>query len=123
MCTFSLNWFYYRIRDAEDELAVKQFQTHWFLEGLLTQTLIVHLLRTGKLPFVQSRASIHLSLATAAIMAIGFALPWIPIFHHVLSFENPRPSFVGFLALELLLYCIEVEIVKRIYIKLFKRWL
>lgn len=123
VCTFSLGRFYYGIRTAEDSHDVSVFQTHWFLQGLLTQTLIVHLLRTGKIPFVQSRASTHLSLSTAIIMAVGFSLPWIPALHRALAFQNPRPTYVGFLAAELLLYCIEIQLVKMLYVKLFKRWL
>lgn len=123
ICTFLLGWYYYGIRTTEDPVAVSQFQTHWFLQGLLTQTLIVHLLRTAKLPFVQSRSSIHLGLSTAAIMAIGFVLPWIPAFHNALSFVNPNGSFIGFLLVELVAYCVEVQLVKMAYIKLFKSWL
>ncbi|KAJ4154756.1 hypothetical protein LMH87_000035 [Akanthomyces muscarius] len=123
VCTFLLGWFYYGIRTTEDATAVSQFQTHWFLQGLLTQTLIVHLLRTAKLPFVQSRSSIHLGLSTAAIMAIGFVLPWIPAFQSALSFVNPKGTYIGFLFAELLAYCIEVQLVKMAYIKLFKNWL
>ncbi len=123
ICTFLLGWYYYGIRTTEDPVAVSQFQTHWFLQGLLTQTLIVHLLRTARLPFVQSRSSIHLGLSTAAIMAIGFVLPWIPAFHSALSFVNPKGTYIGFLFAELLAYCIEVQLVKMAYIKLFKQWL
>ncbi|KAJ3499081.1 hypothetical protein NLG97_g607 [Lecanicillium saksenae] len=123
VCTFLLGWFYYGIRTTEDPYAVSQFQTHWFLQGLLTQTLIVHLLRTAKIPFVQSRSSIHLGLSTMAIMVIGFVLPWIPAFHSALSFVNPKGTYIGFLFAELVAYCIEVQLVKMVYIKLFKVWL
>ncbi|KID84214.1 magnesium-translocating P-type ATPase family protein [Metarhizium guizhouense ARSEF 977] len=121
--TFSLGWFFYGIQTADDAVDVKRFQTHWFLQGLLTQTLIVHLLRTAKIPFIQSRAAKPLALSTTAIMIIGFVLPWIPPVQRGLSFEQPAPSYVGFLVAELLLYCIEVQIVKMIYIKIFKTWL
>ncbi|KAG5915785.1 hypothetical protein E4U42_007910 [Claviceps africana] len=121
--TFTLGWFYYGIQNVDDDEAVRRFQTHWFLQGLLTQTLIVHLLRTAKLPFVQSRAALSLSLSTGAIMVIGFVMTWIPPIQHGLSFAQPAPSYVGFLIAELLLYCIEVQIVKMIYIKIFKTWL
>ncbi|EFY89523.1 magnesium-translocating P-type ATPase family protein [Metarhizium acridum CQMa 102] len=121
--TFSLGWFFYGIQTTEDPVSVMRFQTHWFLQGLLTQTLIVHLLRTAKIPFIQSRAAKPLALSTTAIMIIGFVLPWIPPVQRGLSFEQPAPSYVGFLVAELLLYCIEVQIVKMIYIKIFKTWL
>lgn len=123
ICTFCLGWFFYNIKTTDDPNAVLMFQTHWFLQGLLTQTLIVHMLRTSKIPFLQSRSSLPLGLSTALIMTIGFVLPWIPTFQKALSFVSPAPSFVGFLAAELLVYCLEVQVVKMIYIKIFKTWL
>jgi Mg2+-importing ATPase len=54
------------------------FQTGWFVESLLTQTLIIHVIRTNRMPFLQSRASWPLTLTTAAIMAVGVWLPHSP---------------------------------------------
>ncbi len=51
------------------------FQTGWFVESLLTQTLIIHVIRTSKIPFLQSRASWPLIATTAVIMTIGVLLP------------------------------------------------
>jgi Mg2+-importing ATPase len=55
------------------------FQTGWFVESLMTQTLIIHIIRTNKIPFVQSRASLSLTLTTLAIMAFGAWLPYSPL--------------------------------------------
>ncbi|KFY02780.1 hypothetical protein V490_00405, partial [Pseudogymnoascus sp. VKM F-3557] len=99
ICTFSINWFYYGIRDPGDTLGLEKFHTHWFLTGLLTQTLVVHLLRTEKIPGLQSRAAKPLIFSTVTIILIGFAVPYIPPFAHALGLVNPNPSFVGFLAL------------------------
>ena len=55
------------------------FHTGWFVESLLTQTLIVHIIRTNRIPFVGSRASLPLSLATLAVAAVGIALPYSPV--------------------------------------------
>ena len=51
------------------------FQSGWFVVGLLTQTLIVHMIRTQKIPFIQSTASTPVVLLTALIMAIGIYIP------------------------------------------------
>jgi Mg2+-importing ATPase len=51
------------------------FQTGWFVESLLTQTLIIHVIRTNRVPFLQSRASTPLLVTTATIMAVGVWLP------------------------------------------------
>ena len=52
------------------------FQTGWFVESLLTQTLIIHIIRTAKIPFLESRASTALITTTIIIAAIGIALPF-----------------------------------------------
>lgn len=83
----------------------------------------MHLLRTAKIPFLQSRAAMPLTLSTAGIMAISFAIPWIPPFQQALSFARPAATYVGILAAQLVLYCIEVQLVKMVYIRVFKTWL
>ena len=55
------------------------FQTGWFVESLMTQTLIIHVIRTNKIPFIQSRASWPLTATTGAIMAFGMWLPYSPL--------------------------------------------
>ena len=55
------------------------FQTGWFVESLMTQTLIIHVIRTNKIPFIQSRASLALTLTTLIIMAFGIWLPYSPL--------------------------------------------
>jgi Mg2+-importing ATPase len=55
------------------------FQTGWFVESIMTQTLIIHIIRTNKIPFFQSRASWSLTLTTMAIMAFGAWLPYSPL--------------------------------------------
>ena len=55
------------------------FQTGWFVESLMTQTLIIHVIRTNKIPFVQSRASWPLTATTLCIMAFGMWLPYSPL--------------------------------------------
>jgi Mg2+-importing ATPase len=55
------------------------FQSGWFVESLLTQTLIIHVIRTNKIPFLQSRASWPLTVTTALVMGIGLYLPFSPI--------------------------------------------
>jgi Mg2+-importing ATPase len=64
----------------------KLFQTGWFVESIVTQTLIVHVIRTNRIPFLQSRSSVALMLTTFAIIAIGI---WLPF-----SFLAPALGFV-----------------------------
>ena len=55
------------------------FQTGWFVESLMTQTLIIHVIRTRKIPFLQSRASLPLTLTSLAVMGVGAWLPYSPL--------------------------------------------
>jgi Mg2+-importing ATPase len=55
------------------------FQSGWFVESLMTQTLIIHVIRTNKIPFLQSRASWPLTATTLSIMAFGAWLPYSPL--------------------------------------------
>ena len=66
------------------------FQTGWFVESLLTQTLIIHIIRTNRIPFLQSRASWPVITTTMIIMIVGMWLPFSPI-GHWLKF-TPLPS-------------------------------
>ena len=65
--------------DADHTYAAALFSTGWFVESLMTQTLIVHVIRTNQIPFIQSRASWQLTLTTFTIMAIGAWLPFSPL--------------------------------------------
>jgi Mg2+-importing ATPase len=62
-----------------DPSHARLFQTGWFVESLMTQTLIIHIIRTNRIPFFQSRASWSLILTTLAIMAFGAWLPYSPL--------------------------------------------
>ena len=68
---------------AEKAYYEKLFHTGWFVESILTQTLIVHIIRTRKIPFFQSIASPFLLLTTAVVMAIGAWLPYSPLANYL----------------------------------------
>ena len=76
--TFALMWFVFKANSPEHATL---FQTGWFVESLLSQTLIVHVIRTGRIPFLESRASLPLTLTGLAICAIGALLPYSPLAH------------------------------------------
>jgi len=96
------------------------FQTGWFVESLLTQTLIIHIIRTNRIPFLQSRASVPLLMMTALVMAIGIYLPHSP-FASSLSFTTLPASYWPLLALTLLGYMLLTQFVKQWLLR--KRWL
>jgi Mg2+-importing ATPase len=73
------------------------FHTGWFVESLLTQTLIVHIIRTQKIPFLQSRPSRPMLLTTLTIMALGAWLPYSPL-AKLLGFTPLPPIYFAWIA-------------------------
>ncbi len=88
------------------------FHTGWFVESLLSQTLIIHILRTGKIPFVQSRASLALIVSTTCVAAIGIWLPFSQ-FASTLGFVALPALYWPLLIAMLMLYGIVVTFVTR----------
>jgi Mg2+-importing ATPase len=92
------------------------FHTGWFVESLLTQTLIVHIIRTNRIPFIQSRASLAMTLTTLLVMAIGVVLPYTPF----ASFFGlvPLPAiYWAWIALFLLCYAVLTHLIKTAFAK------
>jgi P-type Mg2+ transporter len=89
----------------------KLFHTGWFVESLLTQTLIVHIIRTQRIPFLQSRASKSLGLTTLAIMAVGIGLPYSRL-GRFLGFVPLPPIYFAWLAGFLIAYSVIAHNVK-----------
>jgi len=89
----------------------KLFHTGWFVESLLTQTLIVHIIRTQRIPFIQSRASKSMLFTTLVIMAVGVWLPFSPL-ARFLGFTPLPPVFFLWLAGFLLAYSVLTHNVK-----------
>ncbi len=98
------------------------FQSGWFVVGLLTQTLIVHMIRTQHIPFIQSRAATPVILLTACIMAFGIYLPFSAIGEHLGMVPLPPAYFVWLIGI-LLSYCVLTQLVKMVYIRRFDQWL
>jgi Mg2+-importing ATPase len=109
--TYALMWFVFAANTPGHQTL---FQSGWFVEGLLTQTLIVHTIRTQKVPFLQSRAAGPLLFATSAIMAIGVFLPMGPLAHYFKMQALP-PLYFAFLAAILLSYMVLTQAMKGFY--------
>jgi Mg2+-importing ATPase len=92
------------------------FQTGWFVESLLTQSLIIHVIRTKKIPFIESRASTPLILASVVVSAIGIWLTFSP-FAGAFGFVALPPQYWVFLALTLVSYICLTQLVKGWYVR------
>ena len=115
LATFALMWWVF---DANTVARQSLFQSGWFVVGLLTQTLIVHMIRTPKLPFVQSRAAVALTATTLVIMSFGVFLPMGPLADDFRMQALPMPYF-AWLAAILLAYCVVTTVAKRFYVRRF----
>ena len=122
IATFMVLWFVFKYNTSADPSLVRLFQTGWFVESLLSQTLIIHLIRTEKIPFFQSRASWQVLLMTFVMMAIGLYLPFSP-FAVSISMSRLPNAYFGYLAMILVGYGIFLQVAKQVYRKIFKAWL
>lgn len=117
--TYMVMWWVFKCQGPETEAL---FQSGWFVEGLLSQTLIVHMIRTRKVPFVQSCASWPVMLMTFSIMAIGICVPFTSFGSSIGLVPLPW-SYFPWLVCILLSYCILTQWLKTRYIRVFNRWL
>jgi Mg2+-importing ATPase len=113
--TFAVMWYVFGANTPEHQTL---FQSGWFVVGLLTQTLIVHMIRTPKLPFLQSRAATPLMVMTGVIMAVGIFLPMGPLAHYF-KLQALPPLYFVILPLILLAYVGLTQAVKGFYVRRF----
>jgi len=96
------------------------FQTGWFVESLLTQTLIIHVIRTNRIPFVQSIASLPLLVMSAVIMILGMVIPFTTVGSYF-GFMALPPQYWPFLGMTLISYFVLTQLVKTWL--LHKKWI
>jgi Mg2+-importing ATPase len=108
------------IFNCRDPAHASLFQTGWFVESLMTQTLVIHVIRTNKIPFLQSRASWPLGITTVAIMAFGAWLPYSPV-ASALGFTGLPRLYWPILLLTLLAYLSLTQIGKMVLLR--KQWI
>jgi Mg2+-importing ATPase len=111
IATFCLMWFVFAANTPEQQSV---FQSGWFIEGLLSQTLIVHMIRTQKIPFLQSRAALPLLAMTGVIMAVGIFLPMSP-FSYYFKLQSLPMTFFPWLIAMLLGYVVLTQAMKGFY--------
>ncbi|HET9819175.1 MAG TPA: cation transporting ATPase C-terminal domain-containing protein, partial [Rhodanobacteraceae bacterium] len=119
LTTFALLWFWFGANTVGHQAF---FQSGWFVESLITQTLIVHMIRTRKIPFLQSAASAPVLALTTAIIAIGIAIPFTVVGEKLGMVELPGEYF-AWVAATVLAYCVLTQFVKVIYMRRYARWL
>ena len=98
------------------------FQTGWFVEGLLSQTLIVYMLRTRKIPFVQSCPGGPLLISTVIVMMVAVLLP-VSFIGSAIGFVPLPSGYFFWLGGILSVYCLAVHVIKKWYLARFKSWI
>jgi Mg2+-importing ATPase len=117
--TFLMMWYIIGANTIADQAV---FQTGWFVVGLVTQTLVVHIVRTKKVPFIQSRASFPVIIASLIAILAGILLVLSPMKEYFSFTDLPAKYWLGFICITIT-YLLSVEIAKRFYIRLTKEWL
>lgn len=117
--TYLVMWHVFGCNSPEHQ---SLFQSGWFIEGLLSQTLIVHMIRTRKIPFIQSRATWPVIGITTLVMVIGIVIPFTS-FGASIGLQALPLSYFPWLVGILLSYCVLTQLVKNWYIRKFSGWL
>ena len=110
--TFGILYFIFNARMQNQAL----FQTGWFIESICTQTLVIHIIRTAKIPFIESRPSSLLVLTSLIIVFLGIIFPLSPLGPHF-KFVIPPPAYFLALALIVGCYLVMVHFVKMWFVK------
>ncbi|WP_082057209.1 magnesium-translocating P-type ATPase [Psychromicrobium lacuslunae] len=119
LSTFALMWFVFAANSV-DQAAL--FQSGWFVESLISQTLIVHMIRTGRVPFLQSRASWPVLLLTGAVCLFALLLPFSN-FGHSLGLVSLPWTYFPWLIGTLAAYCLLTQGIKVLFVRRYGRWL
>ncbi len=117
--TYLVMWYVFGCNSPEHQAL---FQSGWFVEGLLSQTLIVHMIRTRRIPFIQSRASWPVIGLTMLIMAVGCMIPFTSIGAAIGLVPLPYTYFFWLVGI-LFCYCLLTQSIKKLYIRKFGNWL
>jgi len=114
---------YHYVHGSESALQfIILFQTGWFIESMWSQTMVIHMLRTAKVPFVQSRPAWLVILMTLVAAFFVTSLPYGPLVNILRLAPLGLPYFL-FLVGIIFLYMFSVTVIKKFYIKKYKEWL
>lgn len=107
---------------ADAAAFIMVFQTGWFIESMWSQTMVIHMLRSPKLPFIQSRPAFSVVVTTLAAAFFVTSLPYSPL-ASILKLSQLNGLYFVLLFAIIVLYMLSVTVIKRIYIKKYKEWL
>ncbi|KAF8944988.1 hypothetical protein BGZ47_003411 [Haplosporangium gracile] len=120
--TYLFMWFYFGVQSADNTAGVTLFQTAWFTEGALTQLLVIHIIRSPKIPFLQTIAAKPVIASSLIISAIVLVLPYIGVFRELLTIVELPGVFYGYLVGALCCYFLVTQAAKMMYLRVFNTW-
>ena len=113
---FAILWFHFGIREA----AI--FQSIWFSYGVVSNLIGMHIIRTAKLPFIESRASVPVVITTVLLMFVAIIVPFTPL-GSMIGLVGLEAKFIAVIFVVSFLYCIIASIAKKVYLKIYKEWI
>lgn len=116
---FAVLWFVFQFNNIEKE---SLFQNGWFIFGIISQTLIIHMIRTNKIPFIQSKASKQLTISTLAITIIALIIGFTNL-STIFDLATLPITYFLWLSILMVAYACIIQLYKTIYIKKYKEWL
>ena len=116
---FIVLWFVLGYNTVEKAV---MFQSGWFVFGILSQTLIIHLIRTSKIPFFESKSSKQLLISTFAVVIITLIISFSNI-AVIFDLSKLPYLYLVWILILMLIYVLFIQIYKKIYIKANKEWL
>ena len=116
---FIVLWNIFKFNTIEKAI---MFQSGWFVFGILSQTLIIHLIRTNKTPFIESKSSKQLLISTFTIVAITIIIAFTNI-SYIFDLSKLPFNYIIWVTMLLIIYFLLIEIYKKIYVKINKEWL
>ena len=116
---FAVLWFVFGYNTVEKAEA---FQCGWFMFGVISQTLVIHTIRTHKVPFISGHSGIQLALSTACVVIIALVLGLTDL-AYVMDMTPLPYSYVLWLGILMATYLVITQVIKNIYIRKFEKWI
>ena len=115
---FLVLWHVFRFNDVS---LAGYFQCGWFMFGVISQTVVIHTIRTPKIPFIQDRASTQLMISTSLVVLVTLLIGFTRI-AGIFDLPVMLPAFGIWLVILMVVYCLLAQILKGIYIRINKEW-
>ena len=118
LLVFAILWFGFNLRVEDSSL----FQTIWFSYGVVSNLIGLHIIRTGKIPIIQSNASKYVYFSSIILSVVAIVIPFTFIGKFLGLVELPLKYLIVIIGVPIL-YCFIASIVKKVYIKRFGDWI